>query len=201
MYRANVFKAKSCCRQNSSRFRPLASYSDARRSASVRLRLRCLVPLWFPIIPPVHHQEAVETRCSYSDAYQEGAQRITSRLALEWATQPKEIQQAEWAARLTVVRGFARYCSAIDPTTEIPPEGLLPYRPKRAKPYLYSDEQIQQLLEAAKNIPAPHNLQPWTYHCLFGLLAVTGLRISEALNLLSTDVDCKRQTNCSIDRS
>jgi integrase/recombinase XerD len=120
---------------------------------------------------------------------QEGTQRITSRLALEWATQPKEIQQAEWAARLTVVRGFARYWSAIDPTTEIPPEGLLPYRPKRAKPYLYSDEQIQQLLEAAKNMPAPHSLQPWTYHCLFGLLAVTGLRISEALNLLSTDVD------------
>jgi integrase/recombinase XerD len=120
---------------------------------------------------------------------QEGTQQITSRLALEWATQPKEIQQAEWAARLTVVRGFARYWSAIDPTTEIPPEGLLPYRPKRAKPYLYSDEQIQQLLETAKNMPAPHSLQPWTYHCLFGLLAVTGLRISEALNLLSTDVD------------
>jgi integrase/recombinase XerD len=119
----------------------------------------------------------------------EGTSRITSRLALEWATQPKEIQQAEWAARLTVVRGFARYWSAIDATTEIPPEGLLPYRPKRAKPYLYSDEQIQQLLKAAKNMPAKHSLQPWTYHCLFGLLAVTGLRISEALNLLSTDVD------------
>src|SRR5260370_6165157 len=73
--------------------------------------------------------------------------------------------------------------------TEIPSEGLLPYRPSRAKPYLYSDKDIHQLLEAAKNMPATHTLQPWTYHCLFGLLAVTGLRISAALNLQSNDVD------------
>jgi integrase/recombinase XerD len=118
-----------------------------------------------------------------------GALCITSRLALQWATQPEHIQPAEWAARLSVVRGFARYWSATDPMTEIPPEGLLPYCHNRAKPYLYSDGQIQQLLEAAKNMPAAHSLQPWTYHSLFGLLAVTGLRISEALNLLSTDVD------------
>lgn len=120
---------------------------------------------------------------------QAGESRITARLALQWATQPKQIQQSEWAARLSVVRGFARYWSATDPTTEIPPEGLLPYRHRRAQPYLYSDEQIHQLLEAAKNMPAQHSLQPWTYHCLFGLLAVTGLRIREALNLRSTDVD------------
>jgi len=73
--------------------------------------------------------------------------------------------------------------------TEIPPKGLLPYRARRAKPYLYTDEEIQQLLEAARNMPATHPLQPWTYHCLFGLLAVTGLRISEALHLRCTDVD------------
>jgi integrase len=120
---------------------------------------------------------------------QAGESRITTRLALQWATQPQQIQQAEWAARLSVVRGFARYCSATEPMTEIPAEGLLPYRPNRAKPYLYSDEQIHQLLEAAQKMPTTHSLQPWTYHCLFGLLAVTGLRISEALNLRSTDVD------------
>ncbi|HVI79186.1 MAG TPA: tyrosine-type recombinase/integrase, partial [Candidatus Acidoferrum sp.] len=120
---------------------------------------------------------------------QADASQITSRLALQWATEPQHIQQAEWAARLSVVRGFARYWSATDPATEVPPEGLLPYRHRRAKPYLYSDEQVHQLLEAAKNMPTTHSLQPWTYHCLFGLLAVTGLRISEALNLRSTDVD------------
>jgi integrase len=115
--------------------------------------------------------------------------RITSRTALQWATLPQNIQPAEWATRLSVVRGFARYWSATDATTEIPPEGLLPYRPRRARPYLYSDEQIQQLLETAKNMSTTHSLQPCTYHCLIGLLAVTGLRISEALNLRSTDVD------------
>jgi integrase/recombinase XerD len=117
------------------------------------------------------------------------APRITSSLALQWATQPQHVQQAEWAARLSVVRGFARHRSATDSSTEIPPKGLLPYRPRRAKPFLYSDEQIEHLLEAAKNMPTTHSLQPYTYQCLFGLLAVTGLRISEALNLRTADVD------------
>jgi site-specific recombinase XerD len=120
---------------------------------------------------------------------QAGASQITTGLALQWATKPQHVQQVEWAARLSVVRGFARYWSATDSMTEIPPEGLLPYRHSRPKPYLYSDEQIHQLLEAAKSMPTTHSLQPWTYHCLLGLLAVTGLRISEALNLRSTDVD------------
>ena len=52
---------------------------------------------------------------------QAGAVRITTRLALQWATQPEHIKQAEWAARLSVVRGFARYWSAFDAATEIPP--------------------------------------------------------------------------------
>lgn len=118
-----------------------------------------------------------------------GTSHITSQLALQWATEPQHIRQSEWATRLSVVRGFARHWSATDPATEIPPEALLPYRPSRAKPYLYSDGEIQQLLEAAKNMSATHSLQPRTYHCLLGLLAVAGLRISEALNLRCTDVD------------
>jgi integrase len=65
----------------------------------------------------------------------------------------------------------------------------LPIRPKRIKPYLYSDEQIRQLLKAAKDLPATHSLRPWTHHCLLGVLAVTGLRISEALNLRPADID------------
>lgn len=114
---------------------------------------------------------------------------MTSRLALQWATEPQHIQPCEWAARLSAVRSFARYLNAFDPSTEIPPQGLLPYRTQRARPYIYSDGEIRQLLEAAQAMPATHSLQPWTYHCLFGLLAVTGLRISEALNLTVTDVD------------
>jgi integrase/recombinase XerD len=133
------------------------------------------------------HQRFLEEFASFLE--QESTSQITSRLALLWATQPKHIQPAEWAARLSVVRGFAHYWSATDATTEVPPDGLLPYRPRRAKPYLYSEEQIHQLLETAKNMPATHSLQPWTYHCLLGLLAVTGLRISETLNLRCADID------------
>ena len=99
------------------------------------------------------HSRMLEEFASFLQ--QTGVLRITSQLALQWATEPQHMQPVEWAARLSVARGFARYWSATDPLTEIPPEGLLPYRPNRAKPYLYSDCQIQRLLEAAKNMPAP----------------------------------------------
>ena len=118
-----------------------------------------------------------------------GETRITTQLVLEWATQPQHLQPSEWAARLSGVRAFARYWSSIDVATEIPPEGLLPFRARRAKPYLYSELEVQRLLEEARSMPTQFSLQPLTYHCLFGLLAVTGLRISEALNLESRDVN------------
>jgi integrase/recombinase XerD len=84
---------------------------------------------------------------------QQGASIITVDLALRWAQQPQGVQPAHWATRLGFVRSFARYWSTMDPRTEIPPIGLLPYRPKRATPYIYSDEEIEQLLNAAKNLP------------------------------------------------
>src|SRR5260370_22244646 len=114
---------------------------------------------------------------------------ITVNLALEWATQNANHQPYEWAARLSIVRGFARHWSATDPSTEIPPLGLLPYRPPRAQPYFYSDHEIGKLLKAAKIRPSIDPLRPWTYYCLFGLLAVTGLRLGEALNLQTGDMD------------
>jgi integrase/recombinase XerD len=120
---------------------------------------------------------------------QQGASIITVDLALRWAQQPQGVQPAHWATRLSFVRSFARYWSAIDPRTEIPPMGLLPYRAKRATPYIYSDEEIEQLLSAAKNLPPLASLRPWTYYTLFGLMAVTGMRISEIIRLERSDVD------------
>lgn len=114
---------------------------------------------------------------------------ITVSLALEWATQEANHKPYEWAARLSVVRGFARHWSATDLLTEVPPLGLLPYRPPRAQPYFYSDHEIQRLLKAAKSRSSIDPLRPRTYHCLFGLLAVTGLRLGEALNLRTEDMD------------
>ncbi len=122
---------------------------------------------------------------------QHRASHITTKLALAWAQQPSTVQPAEWAYRLSVVRSFARHRSATDPRTQIPPYGLLPYRPKRARPYLYSIKEIQGLLRAALSLPARGSLRSRTYHCLFGLLSVTGLRLGEALNLEFRDVDLK----------
>jgi integrase/recombinase XerD len=117
---------------------------------------------------------------------QQGSSVITIALALQWAQSNRRVQPAEWAQRLTIVRCFARHWSATDPRTQIPPWGLLPERPKRARPYLYSDQEVQQLLQSARQLGGLRGL---TYYCLFGLLCVTGLRISEALNLRSVDVD------------
>lgn len=114
---------------------------------------------------------------------------LTTRLALQFATEHQHQQPAQWAARLRVVRGFARYRRGQDPRTEIPPLGLLPYRSQRAKPHVYSEQEIRELLKAAQNLHSTVTLNPCTYHHLFGLLATTGLRISEALNLQRKDVD------------
>ncbi|HEV8261820.1 MAG TPA: tyrosine-type recombinase/integrase [Burkholderiales bacterium] len=122
---------------------------------------------------------------------QRRASYITSRLALAWAQQSQTVQPTEWARRLSIVRTFARYRRASDPRTEIPPDGLLPYRPKRARPYFYSDEEIRRLLRAALKLPGHGGLRPWTYHCLFGFLSVSGLRLGEARNLELQDVDLR----------
>lgn len=119
---------------------------------------------------------------------------ITRDLALAWAQKPLNALPACWAQRLSFVRGFARYRSATDPRTQIPPQGLLPFQPKRARPYLYSDEEVRSLLHAALKMPCRWErgkLRPWVYHCLFGLLSVSGLRLGEARNLELQDVDLK----------
>ncbi len=123
------------------------------------------------------------------------APHITTRLALEWVQQAKTVQPAERARRLCFVRGFARYCSATDPLTEVPPPELLPYRSTRARPYLYSEQEVRGLLEAALRLPTawPSTpLRPWVFHCLLGLLSVSGLRVSEVLDLKLDDVDIEQ---------
>lgn len=123
------------------------------------------------------------------------ALQITTRLALEWALQAKTVQPAERARRLGFIRGFARYRSAIDPLTEVPSPELLPHASSRARPYLYTEQEVRGLLEAALQLPTawPSTpLRPWVFHCLLGLLSVTGLRISEALDLKLDDVDLEQ---------
>lgn len=116
-----------------------------------------------------------------------GSDRITIDLAVSWATQPAGADASWWAARLSVVRGFATYLHILDATTEVPPPDLLPRRSHRAVPYLYSDEDIAALAKAAESLSSP--LRILTYQTLIPLLAVTGMRIGEAIRLDRSDLD------------
>lgn len=122
---------------------------------------------------------------AYLDAL--GAERLTSAHALSWAQQPVGTAPVWWAVRLGVARGFARYLSAIDPATEIPPVKLLPEPSHRIVPYIYSDADIVRLLEAAGRLAPEHRAD--TYQTLIGLISVTGMRAGEAVCLDRDDVD------------
>ncbi len=117
------------------------------------------------------------------------AEYISTDLALTWARQPTSVQPARWAQRLRYVRGFAHYCRAIDPRTELPPLGLLPFSRQRPSPYFFTNDDIDCLLQGALAMPAKESFTNHTLYCVIGLLNVSGLRICEALGLNLDDVD------------
>ena len=119
----------------------------------------------------------------------EGATFITTELAVRWATEPQAAQPAQWANRLGMVRRFAHYAHAVDPRNDVPPPGLLPYHYRRRPPYLYSNEEISRLIEAAEQLPGTTGLRAHTYATLLGLMVVTGMRTNEPLRLECQDVD------------
>ena len=120
---------------------------------------------------------------------EQGASHITTELALQWAKEPADALPSTWNWRLGMVRRFAAWRCATDPRTEVPAEGLLPHRYRRKSPYIYTDDEINKLIQAAGDLYSSRGLRSQTYSTLFGLLAVTGMRINEALNLDRDDVD------------
>lgn len=118
-----------------------------------------------------------------------GAHRITTRLALAWAVLPTGTKPQYLAGRLMIVRGFARYCNGLDPRHQIPPSRLLSCRHTRRQPYIYTDDDVRRLTRAASALPSPTGLRGLTYGTLISLLAVTGMRIGEAIGLDLADVD------------
>ncbi len=119
-----------------------------------------------------------------------GAETITLEAALAWAQQPDLVHASTtvWAQRMTVARGFARHLAGSDARTQVPPVGLLPYHKRRRVPYLYSAADIDSLLtQVRRTIPSP--LRAASFETLIGLLAVTGMRIGEAIRLDRSDVD------------
>jgi integrase len=122
---------------------------------------------------------------TFLEARGESHLRIPTMLA--WATLPADAHPRWWSDRLSVVRAFASHMQALDPATEVPPADLLPSRPCRATPYLYSDDEVAALMAAATILQTPHRVR--TYRTLIGLLAATGMRVGEAIALDRDDVD------------
>lgn len=133
----------------------------------------------------VNDEQALRQLVAYLD--DAGAETVTNALTIAWAQQPEGVQRIRCAHRLTAARGFAVYMSGIDPATEVPPQDLFAARQRRPTPFLWSREQVSQLLGATKTLSPP--LRAASYEALFGLLAVSGLRVGEALALVQDDVD------------
>lgn len=115
---------------------------------------------------------------------------ITAKLAVKWAQQPALGHANYLAGRLRAVRSFARHRILSDPRTEIPAADLLPRQRSAFRPHIFSEDEIRRILA--------ESWHQWAgatpFYCLgrytiYGLLAVTGMRVSEALNLDVEDVD------------
>ena len=119
--------------------------------------------------------------------HQQDAERITARIAVEWAVLPAQASRWWWQQRLSVARGFARYLQAFDPGTEIPPPGLIYSPVPRATPRVISDTDVAALMAAAGKLN--HPLRAATYRTLIGLVAVTGMQAGEVIALDDADVD------------
>lgn len=122
-------------------------------------------------------------------ADRQGEDRVSTILFLRWQAAFGTAGRQTWAARLSMVRLFAQWLQGLDPRHEVPPQGLLPHRRRRQRPYIYSEDQIRRIVEAAGELLSESGIRSLTYPAFFGLIAVTGLRVSEAISLGVDDVD------------
>jgi integrase len=149
---------------------PLADYLTLRRGLGFKM---------------VRHEKLLAQFLTHLE--QSAVTTVTVQAAVEWAVLPAGGDGYWWGCRLSVVRGFAKYLHALDPRHEVPPTELLPCRPHRAVPYLYSDAEVTALIAAANSLSTP--LRRATIGTLIGLLRVTGMRIGEALALDRVEID------------
>ena len=119
---------------------------------------------------------------------------LTNELSIEWATASKKKTRSAFGSRLEALRGFAQYYKIIDPKTEIPPLNFYGSTHLRSQPYIYSEKEIYNLIEAAEKFSPINSLKPVTFKYLLGLLLSTGLRISEAIHLTGQDVNLDNKT-------
>ena len=124
---------------------------------------------------------------TFADA--QGAASITVNLFLRGKEHFGSASTLTWFFRLCHVRSFAKWLQGVDPRTEVPPAGLIPGRQRRPRPYIYTDREIARIVTEGARLPSDYGLRGLNCSTLFGLLAVTGLRVSEAVGLDDRDVD------------
>ena len=120
-----------------------------------------------------------------------GAKHITTELALRWARQPADGEPFTWALRMGRIRLFAEWCRARDPRTEVPDKGLLTASVRRKPPFIFTEKQIADIVLEAEKLRCRRGMRASTSATMFGLVAVAGLRISEAIALDRADVDLR----------
>jgi integrase len=121
---------------------------------------------------------------------------LTIDLMADWARSAKSQRHGAgtWAARIKLLKPFTRWLRQFEPLTAVPDEAVFGPLPGRVAPHIYREDEIVELLSAARALNPQGGLRPASFATLFGLIASTGLRVSEALNLLDADVDLKDGT-------
>jgi len=115
---------------------------------------------------------------------------LTHQLIIRWARdEAKRATPLTWAKRIEAVRPFAKHRARVEPGTYVPDADTFGPSRRRLAPHLYTDQEIVDLLVAAGRLLPKGTLRPATYRTLLGLIAATGLRLSEALRLTCDDVD------------
>ena len=138
----------------------------------------------------IEGQQLARFACFADNADHQGP--LTVMLAMQWATASRKHKPITAARRIEVLRPFARYCQQFEPATEIPPRGLFGRAHRRLTPHIFMDCEIRALLAACVQLYPPSGLRGATCATIFGLIAATGLRISEATGLKRPDVDLER---------
>lgn len=145
--------------------------------------------LGFDLVSPEY---ALRSFARYVDALDHQGP-LTIEIMAEWARQDKweRGNPITWARRLKLLRPFLCYLRQFEPCTEVPDESVFGPIQERLTPHIYHEQEIVDLLTAARALAPRGGLRPLTYETLFGLIAATGLRLSETIHLRDVDVELK----------
>jgi len=135
---------------------------------------------------------SIKSFASYFDNHNYG-EVPTIEIMTTWARLDKGNSKnpITWARRLKNLRSFVHYLQQFYPQIEVPDYTIFGRTEQRLAPHIYSQQEIIDLLAAAHSLGPIPGLRGATYETLFGLIASTGLRVSEAVHLLDADVDLK----------